>query len=283
MQLQQLSDETLLRETEKLVQTEREILSALLQHLREIERRRLFSALGYSSLFAYCTGKLGYSEDQAQRRISAMRLLKELPEVEEKLQSGALTLTHLGLARAAFQREEFSREEKLQILSEIEQKPTRAAEQVLAGHAPVEQKPDSIKAVSTERVELRFTADAELLEKIETLKGRLAHQHPSLSLGELFQKLCDLGLEQWDKAKAPAAPQAESQAEAQRQVFRRAKHQCQNCGSRYALEIDHIQPRAKGGSSSPENLRLLCRSCNQRAAIEAFGLAKMEAHLARGG
>ncbi|NUM89448.1 MAG: HNH endonuclease, partial [Bdellovibrionales bacterium] len=49
--------------------------------------------------------------------------------------------------------------------------------------------------------------------------------------------------------------------------------------SRYALEIDHRVPRAHGGTSTPENLRLLCRSCNQRAAIQAFGLRKMEPHL----
>jgi hypothetical protein len=54
-----------------------------------------------------------------------MRLLQELPEVEEKIESGSLNLTHLGLAKAAFQREAFTREENLEILAEIESQPTR--------------------------------------------------------------------------------------------------------------------------------------------------------------
>jgi 5-methylcytosine-specific restriction endonuclease McrA len=35
------------------------------------------------------------------------------------------------------------------------------------------------------------------------------------------------------------------------------------CGSQYALEIDHIMPLALGGSNEPQNLRLLCRAHNQ--------------------
>lgn len=283
MRLQHLTDETLLAETESLARKERELLGAILHHLREIERRRLFSALGYSSLFTYAVHRLGYPEDQAQRRISAMRLLRELPEMEEKIQSGSLSLTHLGMAKAAFQRERFTREEKLEILSEIESKPTREAEKVLAAHAPLAMRPDSVRAVNKEQVELRFSADAALLEKIEALKGLLAHQSPNLSLGELFQKLCDLGLEAWDKAKSPAAPRVDSQAEVRRQVWRKARGRCERCRSHHALEIDHIRPKARGGDSSPGNLRLLCRSCNQRAAVEAFGAGKMETYFARDG
>ena len=53
---------------------------------------------------------------------------------------------------------------------------------------------------------------------------------------------------------------------------------CENCGSTYALEWDHIVPKAKGGSDDLSNLRRLCRSCNQRAAIVHFGLDKMRQH-----
>ncbi|NUM88778.1 MAG: HNH endonuclease, partial [Bdellovibrionales bacterium] len=53
------------------------------------------------------------------------------------------------------------------------------------------------------------------------------------------------------------------------------RNKCENCHSVYALEIDHRIPRALGGTNDAPNLRLLCRSCNQRAAIQVFGLRKM--------
>lgn len=38
---------------------------------------------------------------------------------------------------------------------------------------------------------------------------------------------------------------------------------CVFCGSSENLEIDHIVPVSKGGDSEPENLQVLCRSCNR--------------------
>lgn len=44
------------------------------------------------------------------------------------------------------------------------------------------------------------------------------------------------------------------------------------CGSREFLEIDHIQPFARGGPSDRTgNLRLLCRAHNQWNGMLAFG------------
>ena len=44
MNLNNLSDENLLQNTQRLVAQEREVLIEVLHHLKEIERRRLFSA-----------------------------------------------------------------------------------------------------------------------------------------------------------------------------------------------------------------------------------------------
>ena len=42
-------------------------------------------------------------------------------------------------------------------------------------------------------------------------------------------------------------------------------HTCQTCGDRTGpFEIDHIIPIARGGQNVPNNLRVLCRSCNRR-------------------
>jgi len=125
-----------------------------------------------------------------------------------------------------------------------------------------------------------------------------------MSLTDLLHRLCDEKLESIDKLKSPSAPGTNqkttaapvdgggtrpvdgdrpvaSQAEVRRQVWRRDRGQCSNCRSTFALEIDHVLPRAVGGPLTVENARLLCRACNQRAAIEYFGLVKMTGHLER--
>ena len=97
-----LKDQELLKATADLVQKERHVLTLVLHHLREVERRRLFSDLGHPSLFEYCVRELKYSEGQAGRRIQAMRLLKELPEIEPMIRSGSLSLTNLSQAQSYF-------------------------------------------------------------------------------------------------------------------------------------------------------------------------------------
>ncbi len=294
MNLKTLNDAILIEQTEGLVRKERELLIEVLYHLREIDRRRLFSSLGFKSLFDFAVRHLGYPEDQAYRRISAMKLLREVPEIEGKINQGKISLTHIGLAQTLFRQEkknqlkEMSPEQKLSVLEQIANKPVREAERIVfsLSSAPEVARPDRMSAISETQIELKFTASAEIRQKIEKLKGILAHTKPNLSLGELFEILCDFGLNEWAPSKT-AAPrkrrvgraQPQFQAQIRREVFKRADNQCENCKSQYALEIDHIHAQALGGSSKIENLRVLCRSCNQRAAIDTYGMSKMDKHL----
>ncbi len=49
------------------------------------------------------------------------------------------------------------------------------------------------------------------------------------------------------------------------EVLKRAKHRCELCGAhenQTALHVDHIVPRAKGGSDELSNFQALCVTCN---------------------
>jgi hypothetical protein len=61
-----------------------------------------------------------------------------------------------------------------------------------------------------------------------------------------------------------------------RAVWARDGGQCKKCGSRFAVQFDHRVPHALGGASSVDNLRLLCRSCNQSEGISQFGTKVMK-------
>lgn len=45
-------------------------------------------------------------------------------------------------------------------------------------------------------------------------------------------------------------------------IFERDKRRCLKCGSTSELTIDHIKPRAIGGSNDDDNLQTLCFDCN---------------------
>ncbi len=47
-------------------------------------------------------------------------------------------------------------------------------------------------------------------------------------------------------------------------ILRRDGHQCQYCGARSALTVDHIVPKSRGGEDSWENLTTACIRCNNR-------------------
>lgn len=54
-------------------------------------------------------------------------------------------------------------------------------------------------------------------------------------------------------------------------VFVRDGYKCRHCGSNWILEIDHIVPHSRGGSSDISNLQTLCKKCNIRKSNRFVG------------
>jgi 5-methylcytosine-specific restriction endonuclease McrA len=97
MSLTALNDSELLARLCELRRRERETTLEILQHLSEIERRKLHLKLGYSSMFVYCTEHLHYSESAAGRRVQAARCVVRFPKLAGLLESGDINLSTLGL------------------------------------------------------------------------------------------------------------------------------------------------------------------------------------------
>jgi len=111
---------------------------------------------------------------------------------------------------------------------------------------------------------------------------------PSGSASLIVDAAMDLFIRHLEKKKFGATTRPQKPRESQRPgyipahvrrtVWENCGGQCvsvgengKRCGTRRLLEFDHIIPLARGGKSTIENLRLVCRAHNQLAAEQAFG------------
>jgi 5-methylcytosine-specific restriction endonuclease McrA len=287
MNLKNLSDEALLKQTREVVARERDATLVVLHHLREVERRQIF-ALKHLSLFDYAVDELGYDKGSAHLRISAMRLLRELPEFEDRLEAGSLNLTLLSQAQSFIHKEEIrDPEAKRAVLQSIDGKSTRDAQRELMSQTstPERHLPEKVRAISDTHSEIRLVVDEALLEQLKELQALLAHAHPRADLRTVIA----VAVRGEIARRTPKAPKTstahegiarQSQAEIERVVWHRDDGRCgyiidaatgRVCGSSFAIEYDHILPKALGGQSTPDNLRLRCRPHNRHEAIQVLG------------
>ncbi len=324
--LSSLSDTDLLIETKAAIKIEREATAVVVRFFKEINDRELYLKHACSSLFQFATEKLGYCAASAQARINAMRMIQVLPEVEAKIESGALSLTAVSKVQTFLNLEKkenrtYSIEERREILDACVSKSTREVERELAKRNPNILKIETMKPVGHDRFQVSFSISEETEVKMKKLRALFAHANPNISLEQLFEKLVELGLEKFDPARKAERTQkrveknishsskmsfADKNSEpgklgaltgiedseidldrsfrahemkrsryvassVRHQVWSRNQNQgCEFvsemgelCGSQLALQIDHVEGFALGGSNQADNLRVLCAKHNR--------------------
>lgn len=88
-------DATLTARLTSLARHERELRADFIVYLAEFDRRRLYAAAGFPSLFAWLTDHLHFAKASAFRRVTAARLQARMPAVAAYLRDGRLSLTKL--------------------------------------------------------------------------------------------------------------------------------------------------------------------------------------------
>jgi hypothetical protein len=154
------------------------------------------------------------------------------------------------------------------------------------------QKRDDAEPLTAELRRLHITVSNRFLEKLEAATAALSHTHPGGNAEAILETGLDLLLERQARrnglVKQPREQERPSgpdhvPARVRRAVWERDGGRCQwpleaggVCGSTLRVELDHIQPRALGGSSTVSNTRLLCRIHNDLAARKVFGEGWMD-------
>ncbi len=235
------SDRELLARLPTLVLIERARSADVIEHLVELDRRRLYLDAACGSLSSYCSERLGYSEDEAAKRVRVTRLASRLPQVLEDLRTARIHLTGLCLLAPVL-----TPDNAEELLEKARGKSKRQIEELLARQFPQPDVPDRIdrqpeqlglsspsshpagtnacrrigsgtgmdlastassraQPLSASRWSVQFTASDGLREKIERARELLSHALPSGDLAALFERALDALIEQETKRRFGAS------------------------------------------------------------------------------
>ncbi len=206
--LKHLTDQQLIAATDVAAKVEVSAMTHLLHHLAEIQRRRLFSVYAVNSLFEYCVKRLKMSEPAASRRVNAVFVLMDVPEIGAKLQSGELSLSNVSQAQTFFNQEARMAEaltspEKARILKSIENKGARRAKEILVASSSirVELPKEGMQPISAEFHHLTAVIDEETKAGLERLQEIWSHSGSQRGFGAMLKKMTELCLSQVDPLK----------------------------------------------------------------------------------
>jgi hypothetical protein len=170
-----LSDEELLARLREHVGTGHVWQARLIAYLVEVEERRLDLVHACSSMWDFCTRKLGMSESEAHRRITAARIVRRFPHVLGYLERGELHLCGLYALRG-----HLTSENADELLREASGKSTREIEELMAARFP---KPDVLPRVEPVAPQAPLPVASSVMQAARSMSlaaSRAGEPHPRL-------------------------------------------------------------------------------------------------------
>ena len=222
--------------------------------------------------------------------------------------TGKLTLAGLSQLQSAIHQEErrtgekITAEAKQDVVRKIEGKTSAEASRTVAAEFPeVSRAPkESLKPAGADGWTLTVGLDAAQKAALDRARELLSHSHPGATWAALIAHLAAEHAKRSDPvaraerraAKPAKMPQRFSATEdvtppgptplpraVRDAVLAKAGGACEfadpltgaRCGSRVRIEVDHIVPKALGGSDEPTNLNCLCAVHNRLRAEQELG------------
>jgi hypothetical protein len=285
----EMSDAELVTSLDRLAVMDRALGSRIVAHLAEVDRRRLHVDYGYSSLFAYCTERLGFSADCAYKRIRAARATLHCPQILDHLDSGALSLSTVVAVAPHVDRPDGS-----ELVNAACHQSRREVDRLIASKCLKADSPRGhlLRPMGNDAYRLEVTVTADFAAKLEQARSLDRHRNPSGDVAALLERGLKLLIADLEKKKFGKTDQPKQRgtgqtktvpAQVRREVHERDGARCSfvgqdghRCHSRDFLEFDHVVPRGKGGEHSAKNGRILCAVHNRRAAELEYGKEPIE-------
>ncbi len=208
--IKSLDNSALVDQIRKTAKSEQNLTLQVIELITEINRRKIFLKLGFSSLFDFVTKDLGYEPSSSMRRIQAARAISEIPELREKIADRSLSLSVVSQGqnflnkKASDSGKKISIAEKTELFRKLENKSTREAEKELFKLAPelCLKSKEQETVLSENLTELRFVIDTETKEKMDELKLWMSHQNPDMTQAQFFKVMVEKLHGQFAKKKS---------------------------------------------------------------------------------
>jgi len=257
LNLKSLSDNQILTGFGSAIKSERKSTHEVLSYVIEMESRRLYMP-SHTSLYNFMIEVHGYDRNAAWRRIAAARVLKEVPVISDKVESGALSLTQLSQVRTAILAVEKTESRKMEISEK---------EELLA----------KVEGFTSEQTELILAQELDLPVKVEN-KQKI-HRDESVTLTVTLTKEQMVLFKQASDLISHAVPQGNwadviaylAQKEIDRRTKVTRKSQVQTMGASVKSE----KPSTKPGSSSAQARRASTKSNTPTKSETAESAAKV--------
>ena len=283
---------TITQDILSLRQVENRTLADIVRKVSYVDEKNIYKSEGYSSIYAYLTQCLGYSNGSAIRRMKVARYLAKHPETYEMLRDGRITVCAV-LEIADI------KEEVPDLLSKIEGKSKLEAQKIAAEFLPaVTPKREVIKPLMVTKSvvsdslfcsaptiqvpqELSYLISIQASEKCIKLLNQVKVLVGPKSTSEIFEKVLEDFIKRSElKRKGTFGNKKKRHVTKtlRHAVSQRDNHQCtfmskngDRCTETHSLQVDHIKPFAIGGETEIDNLRLLCPTHNRFYAEQQFG------------
>lgn len=316
MNLTQLSEDALVSQLASLCLEGKRLTARVIEHLIAIEDREIHLRAACDTMWSFCTTRMNMSEGETSRRLNAVKLARRYPSLLPRISRGEIHLSALKLATKYLHESNADRifdamthktkTEVREVLAQMFPQPDApSVELQVTGALPT----------SDGRGFLDPTTGKKIVSKIEPLsvtgrfvqltmtqgcyatyqraKQLLSHRIPDGDPAKVIEAALEALVAKLEKERlgATTRPQKKRRpskpghiaAATVREVFERDGLQCtyvdahgRRCECKTRLELDHIVPRAHGGSDEASNLRVRCRAHNQMWAKDVFGKEHVE-------
>jgi 5-methylcytosine-specific restriction endonuclease McrA len=293
-ELRTLNDADFHHQFESIVSVELAATIRVLHFINELDRRKSFLEMGYSSVLDYCMRKLGYSRSGAGRRIQAARCARRYPEV-----FGMLRTRELSPGTAALIESILIDDNKDEILSRIRGASHREIERVVSEYRPPvalrdrfhfvqvpvpapknadaeffgrqcrRSLPEEWRQPVEEKVYVQFLADEEFMKLFEEVRN-LMPDGGEQNIADVMRRV----LTEYRDRHSPAARHARREAKNGSARLESQRWECDNTQSRHipdeVRDMIFVRDRGQCTFVAADGTRCQCRKNLQLDHIKPF-------------